>query len=97
MDRVYPRHVVESLLVIWERRDQLLAVQHHHTRALTHNDLFPRNIFLRRTPRATHSVAVDWAYCGIAPIGQELTTLILASPIFGEIRSADWDWLEREC
>ena len=72
-------------------------MQHHHTRALTHNDLFPRNIFLRRTPPTTYSVAVDWAYCGIAPIGQELTALILASPVFGEIRPADWDLLEREC
>lgn len=97
VDRVYPRHVVESLLVIWERRDRLLAVQHHHTRALTHNDLFPRNVFLRRTPRATYSVAVDWANCGIAPIGQELTALILASPVFAEIRAAQWDLLEREC
>ena len=72
-------------------------MQHHHTRALTHNDLFPRNIFLRRTPRTTYSVAVDWAYCGIASIGQELTTLILASPVFGENRPTDWDLLEREC
>ena len=64
---------------------------------LTHNDLFLRNIFIRPTPDATHSIAIDWAYCGIAPTGQELASLVGSSQVFGECPPADWDGVEEGC
>ena len=94
---LYPGRVLDDLLMIWERRYELLGVQDQLTRALAHNDLFPRNVFIRDTPGASQSIAIDWAYCGIAPIGQELTSLVGSSQVFGECQPTDWDVVEEVC
>jgi hypothetical protein len=64
---------------------------------LCHNDVFPRNLFVEDADHPDHSVAIDWAFCGPAPVGQELTALVGASQAFLESRPERWDALERDC
>jgi hypothetical protein len=42
-------------------------------------------------------VAINWAFCAPAPVGQELTALVGASQAFFESRPERWDDLERDC
>jgi hypothetical protein len=66
-------------------------------RTLCHNDVFPRNLFGGDAGHPDHNVAIDWAFCGPAPVGQELTALVGASQAFFESRPERWDDLERDC
>ena len=41
--------------------------------SICHQDLFPRNAFLRVAGGAEQTVAIDWAFCGSAAIGEPST------------------------
>ena len=94
--RIFTRAINKDLSWLWDQRDKLYFTLDHLPQTLCHNDIFPRNLFPRGAP-CSQSVAIDWAYCGLAPIGQELSALVGASQVFRECPLNRWDELERDC
>jgi hypothetical protein len=94
--RIFTAEINKDLLWLWDQRHKLYSALDHLPKALCHNDVFPRNLFVRGAP-CRQSVAIDWAYCGPAPIGQELSALVGATQVFRESPAARWDDLEWDC
>jgi hypothetical protein len=95
--RIFSRDLIDDIIGLWDQREKLYEVLDQLPLTLCHNDVFPRNLFTGGTDRPNCSVAIDWAFCGPAPVGQELTTLVGASQAFLESRPERWDDLERNC
>ena len=66
-------------------------------RSICHQDLFPRNAFIRVAGGTEQTVAIDWAFCGWAALGADLAPLLGASLGFFEADSDNADELERLC
>jgi hypothetical protein len=94
--RIFTSKINKDLRWLWDQRHKLYSTLDHLPQTLCHNDIFPRNMFLRGAP-CSQSVAIDWASCGLAPIGQELSALIGATLAFRESFPNRWDDLERDC
>jgi hypothetical protein len=95
--RIFSRDLIDDIIGLWDHRVKLYEALDQLPLTLCHNDVFPRNLFIGGTDRPNCSVAIDWAFCGPAPVGQELTTLVGASQAFLESRPERWDDLERDC
>jgi hypothetical protein len=95
--KIFTKDLIKDLVELWELRENLYQALDQLPRTLCHNDVFPRNLFVGGPGHSDHSVAIDWAFCGPAPVGQELTALVGASQVFLESRPERWDDLERDC
>jgi Phosphotransferase enzyme family len=95
--RIFTKDQIKDLIELWEQRERLYQALDQLPQTLCHNDVFPRNLFGGGAGHPDHSVAIDWAFCGPAPVGQELTALVGASQAFLESRPERWDDLERDC
>jgi Phosphotransferase enzyme family len=95
--KIFTKDLIKDIIELWEQRENLYQALDQLPRTLCHNDVFPRNLFGGGTDDPDHSVAIDWAFCGPAPVGQELTALVGASQAFFESRPERWDDLERDC
>jgi hypothetical protein len=95
--KIFTKELIKDLIELWEQRERLYQVLDQLPRTLCHNDVFPRNLFGGDAGHPDHNVAIDWAFCGPAPVGQELTALVGASQAFFESRPERWDDLERDC
>jgi hypothetical protein len=82
VERIFTADLINDLVGLWELRDK---------------DVHPRNVFIRENGCKTQSVAIDWAFCGRGPVGQELSALVGATQPFLESRPEQWDDLERDC
>ena len=96
VEKIFPPDIISDLIRLWERRETLFDVLDQLPQTLCHNDVFPRNVFIRPS-RPHRSVAIDWAFCGTGAIGQELGALVGASLAFFESPPERWDELERVC
>ena len=94
--RIFPPDVISDLTRLWERRETLYDALDQLPQVLCHNDVFPRNVFLRPSV-PERSVAIDWAFCGTGAVGQELGALVGASLAFFESPPGCWDDLESVC
>lgn len=92
--RVFPREVGQSFRRLWDHRASVLAALDELPSTFTHNDVFPRNLRRRSVGGSTGGVAIDWAYCGRAPVGAELAPLIGASTALLGCPRSDWEELE---
>jgi Phosphotransferase enzyme family len=96
--RVYPPNVADSIARLWRDREQWLTALDRLPHTLCHQDAFRRNLIARDRPGGeTQTVALDWAFVGIGPLGSELAPLIQASVAFLEVAPADADGLEQLC
>jgi hypothetical protein len=95
--QIFTRGLIDDVIELWDQREKLYASLDQLPRTLCHNDVFPRNLFIGGPDHSDRSVAIDWAFCGPAPVGQELTALVGASQAFLESRPERWDDLERDC
>jgi hypothetical protein len=95
--KIFTKDLIKDLIELWEQRERLYQALHRLPRTLCHNNVFPRNLCGGGPDQPDHSVAIDWAFCGPAPVGQELTALAGASQAFLESRPERWDALERDC
>jgi hypothetical protein len=83
---VFPDATVTHLLQLYDERDGLLDALDGLPHTLCHRDAFPRNLFIRPgTDGSEHLAAIDWAFVGVGPIGQELAPLVVASVLFNDI------------
>ncbi len=64
---------------------------------MCHRDLFPRNAFVQSSSVGDRTVAIDWAYCGIGPIGSDLVPLVEASLTWFEVDHSRAAELARRC
>jgi hypothetical protein len=91
VQRVYPPEVLDRLLLLWARREELLDALDRMPQVLSHNDAFRRNLFLR----SERLFAVDWAFLGPEPVGAELAPLVTASVAFLAVARDRWRDLEQ--
>jgi Phosphotransferase enzyme family len=95
--QIFTRAQIDDVIELWDQREKLYQALDQLQRTLVHNDVFPRNLFVGGRDNRRRSVAIDWAFCGPAPVGQELTALVGASQAFFESRPERWGDLERDC
>jgi hypothetical protein len=95
--KIFTKNLIKVLIELWEQRETLYHALDQLPRTLCHNDAFPRNLFAGGPDHPDDSLAVDWAFCGPASVGQELTALVGASQAFFESRPERWDDLESDC
>ena len=82
----FPDPVVERLLRLHTEREDFLAVLERLPQTLSHLDAFPGNLLARRTAAgAEQTVALDWAFVGIAAVGEEVGHLIAWSMMLGAV------------
>jgi hypothetical protein len=68
---------------LWRERDLFAAALARLPRTFGHLDFFRLNLFAVRSPAgADETVAIDWAFLGVAAVGEELAPLVCASPVF---------------
>jgi hypothetical protein len=73
----------ERVLALWADRDRLFAALDAAPQVLGHGDYHPRNIML--PPEGDDVVAVDWGFCGPAPVGADLGDLVCGAAWFCDI------------
>jgi hypothetical protein len=96
--RVYPPDVAGSIARLWREREQWLIALDRLPHTLCHQDGFRRNLVARDRPGGeAETVALDWAFVGISPLGSELAALVQASVAFLEVAPADAGALEELC
>jgi len=81
----------------WARRSELLEALDRVPLTLCHLDSFRGNLFSTTKPSGdAETVAVDWSYVGIGPLGTDLSQLVIAS-IFYHGDDHDVRRLESAC
>jgi hypothetical protein len=106
--RGWPGDLADRSLRLFEARHALLAVLDRLPQTLQHGDAGRRNLLDRGRRRhapgnvaATgdpETVAIDWAFTGIGPVGQELAPLVVSSALWlAEVSLADLPSLDRAC
>jgi len=75
----------DAVLGLWAKRDYFLQALDCLPQTICHFDAFRRNLFTRRgLDGQDQTVAIDWAFTGIGPIGAELVALVWVSLVFQE-------------
>jgi hypothetical protein len=84
--QVYPADIARIYERLWSSREAMYATLDQLPQAFCHLDAFPRNAFTRRgVDGHDQTVLIDWAFAGIAALGEELTSPIVASVMFKEV------------
>jgi hypothetical protein len=73
----------------WDARYAFLSAIEALPQTFCHLDAFRRNLFLRELEGRHEPTAVDWSYCGIASLGEEIAPLVHASVGLGAVGPAD--------
>jgi len=76
-----PSDAPKNLLRLWEDRNRLLDTLEGLPQTLCHHDAFRRNLLVTKD----EMVAIDWAFMGRGPVGEELAGLVWVSLFFMEI------------
>jgi hypothetical protein len=66
---------------LW-RREALPDLLDRLPQTLVHGDADRRTRFARRGPAGDETVAIDWAFTGVAAVGEELVNLVAASVLW---------------
>lgn len=83
--QVYPAHVSEVYTRLWAGRHTQYAMLDQLPQAFCHLDAFRRNLFLRqRRDGIDELVLIDWAFAGVAGVGEEVAPLVAGSVCFME-------------
>ena len=85
VDRAWSSSMRERLMTVWSERARLNAVLERLPQTFAHFDSQRRNLMIRARPNGeAELVAVDWAWCGIGPVGADAAILIGNSMILYE-------------
>jgi hypothetical protein len=75
----------ERLMAVWDERARLNAALQRLPQTFAHFDSQRRNLMIRAHPNGEEElVAVDWAWCGMGPVGADAAILIGNSMILYE-------------
>lgn len=87
----FPVPVLDRLIRLWADRDLLLDGLDRLPHTFCHRDAFRSNLFVPRgTENEERLVAMDWAYAGIGPVGEDISPLIAAAPARDGPELAPW-------
>jgi hypothetical protein len=95
--RLFRADLPQKARRIWDERDHLLNVIDALPQTLVHGDADRRNLFARRGPDGDETVAIDWAWTGVAALGEELVNLIAASALWYQVGVGDLAPLTELC
>ncbi len=84
--QAFPDPVAERLLRLQAERAELLAALERQPQTLCHLDAFPGNLLARRGDAGEErTVALDWAFVGLAAVGEEVGHLVAWSLMLGMV------------
>ena len=86
IQRLFPPQIRARVFRLWDERERFMAVLDDLPQAFSHFDCMRRNLLIRDRPGGDELVAVDWAMCGMRPLGSDLSHLVAQSAAF-----CDWD------
>jgi hypothetical protein len=87
----FPQPVLDRVLRLWADREVFLDGLDRLPHTFCHRDAFRSNLLLCRDGDGQERiVAIDWAYAGIGPVGEEIAPLIVAAPVGGGAELAPW-------
>jgi hypothetical protein len=95
--RCWPRDLGALALRLWERREPLLDLLDRLPQTLVHGDADRRNLFARLGPAGDETVAIDWAFTGVAAVGEEIVNLVVASVLWFQAEAAALPDLADRC
>lgn len=84
--QVYPPHVAAAYRRLWAERHAYYALLEQLPQTFCHLDAFRRNLFMRQNSDGMdETVVIDWEFAGIATVGEELASLVVASVFFMDV------------
>jgi hypothetical protein len=95
--RCWPDDLAGRGLRLWQRREALLDLLDRLPQTLVHGDADRRNLFARQGPAGDETVAIDWAFTGIAAVGEELVNLVVASALWFQTPAETLPELADQC
>jgi len=95
--RCWPADLGVRARRLWQRREALLDLLDRLPQPLVHGDADRRNLFARLGPGGDETVAIDWAFTGVAAVGEELVNLVLASALWFQAEAAALPELAERC
>jgi hypothetical protein len=93
VQHMFPGITLAQILAAWDEHEFILKKLEALPQVFCHQDAFRRNLFAR----GGKTIAIDWSYLGIAPLGTELVALVAASLGFREIPAEKVLELDRQC
>ena len=98
LDRFFPGDLLARARRVWDERYQLLDVLDRLPQTLVHGDADRRNLFARHGANGEdETVAIDWAWTGVAALGEEMVNLVAASAIWFQVAARDLPALAQAC
>jgi hypothetical protein len=98
LDRLFPGGLLDRARRVWDERHALLDTLDRLPQTLVHGDADRRNLFARRGPGgADETVAIDWAWLGVAALGADLSEVVAASTIWFQADPRDLPALAEAC
>ena len=85
------------MLDLWADRESFLAALDRLPQTLQHSDAGRKNLFLRRSDAGkAETIAIDWGWIGIGPIGSELAPLVASASLwFMDVQPEDLPEVEQ--
>jgi hypothetical protein len=80
--RGWPGDLAERALRLFQERHRFLDLLERLPPTLRHGDADRRNLLARDRGSASESIAIDWAYTGIGPVGEEVAPLVVSSVLW---------------
>jgi hypothetical protein len=88
--RCFPPESIETVELLWRRRSQLLERLDQAPAAFSHLDANCRNLFFVPSLQDVPVLClIDWATAGAAPLGAELSALVLGSVLLYGAKPSD--------
>jgi hypothetical protein len=95
--RCWPGDLGARARDLWRRREVLLDLLDRLPQTLVHGDADRRNLFARLGPAGDETVAIDWAFTGVAAVGEEVVNLVVASVLWFQADAAALPDLADRC
>jgi hypothetical protein len=94
--RHWTREMVDATLRLYGERDALFDAHGRLPRTFCHGDTGRRNLLARRrADGADETVLIDWAYCGVGAVGEDLHQTVVTSAHMFDVDVEEIDELER--
>jgi hypothetical protein len=89
--RAFPESALDQVLRVWADRAKFLDGLDRLPHTFCHRDAFRSNLLWRRDGDGQERiVAIDWAYTGNGPVGEDVAPLIAAAPAGDGAELAPW-------
>ena len=97
VQRSLPADIVAPVLDLWDDRESFLTALDQIPQTLQHGDAGRKNLILRRTDaNQAETIAIDWGWSGIGPVGAELAPIVASASLwFIDVQPEDLPEVER--